>query len=54
MSYIVDIYQAAVKYANNKTYEKFLIHGPYTPGSKEHDFWLKALDEYTMKKFLPK
>lgn len=39
-----DRYKEAVRQANDATIRKFNVHGPYTPGTPEHAFWLEAFD----------
>jgi len=39
-----DRYKEAVRQANDATIRKFDVHGPYTPGTPEHAFWLEAFD----------
>lgn len=39
-------HQEAVAFANRRTFEKFGVHGPYEPGSGEHQYWLIAFDNF--------
>lgn len=40
----IDRHKKAVAFANAKTFERFSAHGPYTPDTPEHDFWLRQFD----------
>lgn len=47
----VDIHKAAIAAANAATFAKFGMHGPYTPGTEEHTFWLSILDSEMAKHY---
>ena len=42
----VDRHMAAVSMANNATFAKFKVHGPYKVGSEYHNYWLSRYVYY--------
>lgn len=40
----IDRHRKAIAHANDRTLEKFGVHGPYQPGSEAHAFWLERYD----------
>ena len=42
--HVGDIHRKAVARANAETFAEFKVHGPYEPGSKEHEYWLRMYD----------